>query len=167
MQEIWKDVKGYEGLYQVSNLGNVKSLNYKRTGKERNLKLSNDGHGYLRVALLKDGIQKTKRVHKLVAESFLNHKASGMVEVVDHINNNQKDNRLSNLRLTTNRDNVSKHTRKTYSKYTGVTWCKRSKRWLSRIRIEGKQKHLGSFKCEIKAHYAYQEALKEVTNKNK
>ena len=67
MKEIWRDIKGYEGKYQVSNTGKVKSLNYKRTGKERIMKGNDNGHGYLRVSLTKDGKEKKCRVNRLIA----------------------------------------------------------------------------------------------------
>ena len=164
MQEIWKDVKGYEGHYMVSNLGRVKSIKRK---EHYIFKPTIDGHGYYKVELCLNGKQKTHKIHKLVATNFLGHTPSGMKEVVDHINNDKLDNRLSNLRLVSNRFNVSRHTRKTSSKYTGVTWCKHSNRWLSRIKVNNKSIYLGGFKCELAAHLAYQNKLKELTLNNK
>lgn len=68
MNEIFKDVPGYEGLYQVSNLGRVKSLHYQ---KEKILKPSEQKWGYLNVHLCKNGKRRTFKIHRLVAESFL------------------------------------------------------------------------------------------------
>ena len=59
MQETWKDVRGYEGLYQVSDMGNVRSLNYNHTGLPKILKPGKDELGYLRVNLCKDGERKS------------------------------------------------------------------------------------------------------------
>ena len=78
IQEIWKDIPNYEGYYQVSNLGNVKSLarfnNLGKRVKERVLKnLVTTTKGYLVVRLSKIGLVKTKQIHQLVAEAFLNH----------------------------------------------------------------------------------------------
>ena len=67
-KEIWKDILGYEGLYQVSNFGRVKSTKF---GKERILKLTKDKDGYLIVNLYKNNKSKTLKVHRLVAEVFL------------------------------------------------------------------------------------------------
>lgn len=69
--EEWRDIEGYERLYQASNYGNVKSLNYRRTGREELLKPSVRRNGYLQVQLYKDGKQETKYIHKLVAQVFL------------------------------------------------------------------------------------------------
>ena len=85
--EIWKDVKGYEKHYKVSNLGRVKSVKFNKEKVLSKTKLSN---GYLKVLLCKNGKSKTKTVHSLVAESFLNHK-SNIYIVVDHINNIKTD----------------------------------------------------------------------------
>ncbi len=62
--EIWKYIKGYEGLYQVSNMGNIKSLNYNKTKREKLLKLSKDKDSYLIVGLWKDNKGKTYKVHR-------------------------------------------------------------------------------------------------------
>ena len=86
MIEIFKDIKGYEGLYQVSNLGNFMSLNYNGTGKPRLMKTTKNKYGYLVIKLFKDRKPKMCRVHRLVAEAFLpnpdikpfiNHKIEG------------------------------------------------------------------------------------------
>lgn len=71
MIEIWRDIKDYEGLYQVSNLGRVKSLNYHRTGREEVIQPKKDKCGYFRVYLSKNGKTKTFSVHRLVASAFL------------------------------------------------------------------------------------------------
>ena len=66
--EQWKPVKGFEGLYEISNLGRVKSLKY---GKERIMKPGKNGNGYFQVALRRDGKEKRLLVHRLVAEAFI------------------------------------------------------------------------------------------------
>ena len=86
MIEMFKDIKDLEGLYQVSNFGNIMSLNYGRTGKPKLLKPCVDGGGYLLVSLYKNRKRKSFKVHRLVAETFLpnpnnlsciNHKIEG------------------------------------------------------------------------------------------
>lgn len=70
--EIWKDIEGYEGLYQVSNFGNVRSLNYHRTGQTKVLSPAvENGGGYLVVNLCKNGKMKKYKVHRLVASAFI------------------------------------------------------------------------------------------------
>ena len=71
MEEIFKDIKDLEGLYQVSNFGNILSLNYGRTGKPKLLKPCVDGGGYLLVGLYKNRKRKSFKVHRLVAEIFI------------------------------------------------------------------------------------------------
>ena len=69
--EIWKDVIGYEGIYQVSNFGNVRSLNWRNTGKIKNLSIRINNDGYCLVNLSVDSKCKSKTVHRLVATAFL------------------------------------------------------------------------------------------------
>lgn len=95
MEEIWKDIKGYEGLYQVSNLGRVKSLNYHRTGREEILLPNQDKYGYLYVNLYKERKRTTKKFHRLVAETFIPNPLK--LPQVNHINEDKTDNRVENL----------------------------------------------------------------------
>jgi hypothetical protein len=107
--EIWKDVIGYEGLYQVSNLGNVKVLkrikyNYKgkHIAKEKILK-PGITHGYARVVLTKDGVRYTKKVHRLVASAFLGEQKD---LCVNHIDSNRSNNNIENLEWVTILENI-------------------------------------------------------------
>lgn len=109
MQEIWKDIKAYENMYQISNMGNVKSLNYKQTGREKILKPSVDKDGYQRVILCKNGYIKNYFVHRLVYEAFYGEIPKGMQ--VNHINEIKSDNRLENLNLMTPKENCNYGTR--------------------------------------------------------
>ncbi len=70
-KEIWLPVVDYVGLYEVSNFGNVMSIDYNHTGRKEMLSKCEDKHGYLRVQLWKNGIPKTLKIHRLVAEAFL------------------------------------------------------------------------------------------------
>lgn len=157
--EIWKDIKGYEGIYIISNLGNIKSLGNNKSKKEKNLKPAISSTGYLNVVLSKKGKKNTKTIHQIVAESFLNHTPCGYELVVNHINFNRLDNRLENLEIVSQRQNANKNHLKSTSKYTGVYWHKSNKHWCSSIQINGVQKHLGNFDSEISAYKAYLEAL--------
>ena len=169
--EIWKDIEGYEGLYQVSNLGKVKSLerkvkrsNHSINVREKILKHALSKHGYRVVSLWKNNKGKTKSIHVLVAVCFLNHKPNGYSLVVDHIDENKENNSSKNLRLTTNRFNCTRNQRGFSSKYVGVHWHKSYDKWQSIIMLKGKYKYLGRFDSEHKAHLSYQKALKALSN---
>ncbi len=102
--EIWRDVIGYEGLYQVSNLGNVKSLGNEFSRKERLLKLSFQSKGYLTVVLQKDAKRKMVLVHRLVAEHFILNIYNK--PQVNHINGIKTNNRVENLEWVSHRENL-------------------------------------------------------------
>lgn len=91
-------------------------------------------------------------VHRLMAATYLNHNKRGYNTVVDHINGVKNDNRLENLRIISNRENVSKE-RNTKSKYPGVSPMNGG--FMSQIRIKGKLKYLGTFDTEQLAYGAY------------
>lgn len=173
MQEIFKDIEGYKGKYQVSNLGNVKSLKrliYNGRGgtyytNERILKHT-VSKGSCHIILCKNSKIKSYTIHGLIMSTFLNYKAKNNKMVIDHIDNNPLNNNINNLQIITNRENCSKDRfRGNYSsKYVGVSLCKKSKKWYSQIYINGKYKNLGRYKNEIDAHLAYQNILKKITN---
>ena len=107
MKEIWKDIDGYEGLYQVSNLGNVRSLNWGRRGIIRNLYLKKHNKGYLHVELANDGAKKAFTVHRLVAMAFIpNPNNYGFV---NHIDEDKTNNNAENLEWCAQSQNM-KHT---------------------------------------------------------
>jgi hypothetical protein len=101
--EIWKDIQNYEGLYQVSNLGSIRSSKNGKTRKEKLLKpfYSNN---YPRVHLYKNGKRKKKLVHRLVAVAFLGNPLSDEL-VVNHKNKDTKDATVSNLEWVTVSEN--------------------------------------------------------------
>ena len=102
--EIWKAIDGFDGNYQVSNLGNVRNLNWRSVGTIRNLTPAYDKDGYLVVCLSSyDGTQKTMRVHRLVAAAFLDDFDELMT--VNHKNEIRSDNRLDNLECLSIKDN--------------------------------------------------------------
>lgn len=102
-EEIWRDIEGYEGLYMVSNMGKVKSLNYGNTGQEKNLKLIKDKDCYLQVHLCKNRKLNTFKVHRLVAAAFIPNPENK--PCIDHVNTIRDDNRAINLRWCTAKEN--------------------------------------------------------------
>jgi hypothetical protein len=101
-KEIWKDIPEYEGFYQVSNIGNVRSFYRTRGMGVRNLSKSKTKKGYLTVSLSLDKIIKTKKVHRLVALAFLGESDL----TVNHKNGIKDDNRLKNLEYCTRAENT-------------------------------------------------------------
>jgi hypothetical protein len=93
-EEIWKPIKGYEGLYEVSSIGRVRCLNYRNRG-EIHIKASS-GLRYCQVCLTKDGKMHCFYVHRLVAEAYLPEPKEGETQV-NHKNGDKRDNRISNL----------------------------------------------------------------------
>lgn len=131
MQEIWKDIKNYEGLYQVSNLGNVRSLNRivncniknnnKAIKKGKILKPNKKRNGYLQVCLLNKQKRKYCNIHRLVAETFipnLNH-----LSQVNHIDENKDNNCVDNLEWCSPKYNCNFGTRN--SKIYNITSFKK------------------------------------------
>lgn len=169
MEEIWKDISGYEGLYQISNLGRVKSLDRKVPHKRYSiqmrkgciLKFSCNHQGYYTVKLNSNNKSKSYRVNKLVYETFVGKVKNGYV--VDHIDNEQRQNNsLTNLQEITFRMNVSKDTK---NNLTGAYYRKDRGYWYSRININKKDVYLGKFDTEEQAHQAYINKLKEIEHK--
>lgn len=101
MKEIWKDIKNYEGLYQVSNLGRVKSLYY----REKILIPQKSKNGYLRVNLSKNGVVKKENIHKLVAQAFISNIDN--LSQINHKNENKEDNNVNNLEWCDSKYNMN------------------------------------------------------------
>ena len=99
MIEVWKDIKGYEGEYKVSNLGRVKSLKYMNTRQEQLLSLCKDSYGYLQVGLWKLGKVKMFKVHRLVATTFIDNPDD--LQSINHIDENKLNNCVENLEFCT------------------------------------------------------------------
>lgn len=161
MQEEWKPIPSLDGIYEASNLGNIRSI---RFNKVLVLKTRESRRGYVHVDISFNKTKYTKQVHVLIAEAFFDHKPNNKFYVVDHINNIKNDNTLSNLQIISQRENASKDRKNKTSKYIGVHWSTMKKRWISSIFIDGKTKRLGSFKCELAAYYRYKCELERITS---
>lgn len=111
--EIWKDIKGYEGIYQISTLGNVKRLESKYPKiKEHLLHPSNNGTGYYQVTLTKDKKHTYKYIHRLVAETFIKNYDKSKIEI-NHIDENKSNNIVSNLEWCSKSYNINYGNRNT------------------------------------------------------
>ena len=119
MTEVWKDVKNYEGLYQISNLGNVKRISSGKRLKPYNRK------GYIRVALSKDDTTKHIDIHRLVAQAFIPNPENK--PEVNHKDENKLNNEVSNLEWVTRKENI-KHSIKTGTAYQNVHGSIKNKR---------------------------------------
>ena len=96
MKEIWRDIPNYEGYYQASNLGRIKSLWY---GREKILKPCEDGQGYLQVFLCKGGKKSVYKIHKLIALTFIKNELNK--PCINHKDENKQNNKIDNLEWCT------------------------------------------------------------------
>jgi hypothetical protein len=160
--EVWNSVLDYEGYYEVSNLGNVKSLDrlinfphgmFVKKGKL--LKSSSNGTGYYKLTLSKNGLSRDHYVHRLVIESFV-----GKNDLhINHINGIRNDNRLGNLEFVTIRENQHKRLLKKELP-TGVSRVRNKYRAV--IGINGKNIHLGYFETAEMASDVFNKKLKSI-----
>jgi len=159
--EEFRVIKGYEGLYEISNFGAVKSFKYNKIDGCI-LKSSINSSGYYCVNLYKDNIRKTLKLHRLMGQAFIEN--PNEFEYIDHINQNKLDNRLENLRWINNSGNIRNVTKRNNNKsgYRGVSWVKNRKRWRARINIDGKSIYLGYYENPEDASKVYEEKYNEV-----
>lgn len=172
MIEIWKEIRGYEDLYMVSNLGRVASNDrfvedkngVKRYKEGKIIKQCKNKGGYKQVFLSKNNIKNTVRVHRLVADAFLCNLNDKKDFVVDHIDGDKNNNKISNLQIITQRENIIKSIGKDgkTSKHIGVFYDKSRNRYRAYIRHGKKVKYFGTYICEEEAKLAYEKGIKEL-----
>ena len=161
--EIWKDIKGYEGLYQVSNLGRVKSLKRNSRLFDKLIMGGVNSCGYRIVFLIKDKIRKTVSVHRIVGETFIENTMFN--KCINHINGIKIDNIVSNLEWVTQRENIHHYHCVLQSKHNvnmGVRQLR--KKWTARYYINGKNNYLGVFETKEDAQKEYYNFIKSGVN---
>lgn len=130
--EFWKDIRGYEGIYQISNLGKIKSLHRDCT-KGRILNPAKNNRGYLRLGLSGNGKVRYDSVHRLVAEAFIPNPKN--LPEVNHIDGNKLNNRVENLEWVTKGEN------QVHAYKTGLRKTTERQREASRKNIEIARNH--------------------------
>jgi hypothetical protein len=151
--EEWRELKYYPN-YLVSNLGNIKN---KRNDKL--LKPSIHKTGYCIVQLFRDGVRKSLRLHRLIAEAFLGEIKE--TDYIDHLDRNKLNNKIDNLRAVSPTISVLNRNVWGKSKYKGAYFSEKRNNWRSQIRINGKCISLGYYKTELEAGTAYNEYIEK------
>lgn len=174
-KEVWKDVPEFEGLYQVSSLGKVKSydrmsLHHGTYAKKRGRVLKHENcKGYGRVVLCKGDVKKRISVHRVVAIAFIPNTENA--PCINHKNGIRNDNRVSNLEWVSYRENNTHRyigSSEKKSKYLGVHWWVDSSNWMALVRLPNKKNiAFHGFKTEEDAYEKYLSVLAEYGIRNK
>ena len=167
--EEFKIIPGYEN-YLASSFGKIVSLNYNGTKTSREMNQTTTKCGYKKISLFSNHKQKTELVHLMIARTFLNHESNGKKIVVNHIDNDKSNNKLSNLEVVSARYNNSCHKHLSYNKTSsgiGVYWNNRLSKWIAAIEFNGRTTHLGAFVNENDAINEYLRAVNEIESQNK
>ena len=153
--EEFKKIEEYEN-YEISNQGNVRNIN---TG--RILKPRKDTDGYYDVDLSKNGIRKQFKIHRLVGFAFIPNPQN--LTDIDHIDQNKTNNSISNLRWISKSNNLRNRPKfkNSSSKYIGVYFHKATGKYVAKISINNKQKHIGLYETEEDAARAFDNYIKE------
>lgn len=169
-REIWKDIPGYEGFYQASNIGRIRSCNRYISafnGKGMCVKdvkgimkiLTLNEDGYFQVTLSMKGIRKTCSVNRLVYTAFKGNVS--LDKDVDHIDGCRTNNCLENLQAVSHRLNTLKSFRLNKTKTTGTSYDKKGKKFLAYLTINYKRIYTGRFDTQAQATKARKKAEKE------
>lgn len=136
--ELWKIIDGFDD-YEISTYGRVRSMKHK---SPRILKIRKDGCGYVQVVLCKQGLEFSKKVHRLVATHFLDNLEGK--EQIDHIDRDVSNNHITNLRWVTRSENML-NTKRHFHETYGIRWVERLKKYKIQMNIKRKQTYLGCF----------------------
>lgn len=164
-EEEWRDIPNYEGYYQASNLGRLKSLERYVKGKmglriqkEKILKQSIGKNGYILFYPHKDGVNEYLSLHVLIASMFLNFVPCGNKKIVDHkINKRRFDNSIFNLQIITQRKNNSKD-KINKTGYTGVSYDSKTNKFRARIVVDYIGRDLGVYSTAQEAGEKFKNA---------
>jgi hypothetical protein len=163
--EMFKDIKGFEGLYQISSHGRILSMERQvktkhgfRKVRERILKKSPDKDGYLMVTLSKDSKTKKCKVHRLVGEYFLDNPDN--LPQVNHIDEDKTNNYYRNLEYVINLKNTNNYHSKNGTRKYGVHMSQG--KWRARIKKDGKTIHIGQYEDKDIAYQAFHDKYKEL-----
>lgn len=174
--ETWKDIIGFEGLYQVSDTGKVKSMKRKSMNagsyngfvsvQERELKQTINRLGYHVLTLFKDGCRHFRIVHRLVAEAFLENKKK--YKEVNHKDLDKSNNHVSNLEWCDRSYNINHSYTKRYksSIYKGVSYSEERKSWVAYLELFDRRLMLGRHKTELDAKNYRQEFINKLKKIN-
>ena len=154
--EEFKKIDDYEN-YEISNMGNVRNTDTNMILKP----CKNRDDGYFRVSLSKNNIRKTFLIHRLVGFAFIPNPQN--LPCIDHINQDKTNNSISNLRWVSKSNNNRNITKRqnTTSKFMGVSFHKRDKKYQARISINNKPKYIGLYEKEEEAGRAFDDYIKD------
>ena len=165
--EIWKDVVGYEGYYQVSGYGIFRRIRYNCLGEIIFMAYPNGAigaNGYRHFSLGHDDKKKrtTKQMHRIMVDAFIGSYDKKLD--IDHIDGNKLNNNIENLRICTRKQNSynQKKTKVTTSKYRGVNRRPGYKKWITSIKKDYTRIYIGVFFTEEEAAKAYDEKAREL-----
>ena len=158
--EIWKSIPGFNGIYEVSNLGSIKSLKF---NKEKILK-TYESNGYRKIDLWLDKHKRKYYVHRLVACAFLNLDLDNEISIVNHIDGIKNNNNLNNLEIVTAAENVADGLkRKSNSELSQFITYVDSQKWIAKYRVNEIDIFLGEF-TSLKESLIALEAAKLVSD---
>jgi len=149
LEEVWQPVLGYEGIYKVSDLGNICNV-----GTGRILKPNRNKH-YDQVCLYRNGSRTKPTIHRVVMEAFIGK--SNLI--IDHINEVKRDNRLCNLEYVTIRENARRYRVNRRTLPIGVYERRRVGLYQASIGLQGRSEYLGAYKTPEEAEIVFLRAL--------